>query len=140
MRKRDREHAPLFMVRTGGGLAPASSLDAELLDGVKMGATVEVAIRQTRSRKMHRAYWAAAARVVENVEGYPSTEHLHEATKMELGYVRRLRLMDGTLTYVPDSTAFAAMDQRQFKTFCDKAFRLWAETFGWDPLAGSDKA
>lgn len=135
MAKRDRETAPLLLRRTGSGFAPASSFDAEMMDDIAMGSEVEVQIKQRRSRKMHKAYWAAAARVVDNVEGYPTTTHLHEATKMELGYCQRLRLMDGTIAYVPDSTAFSAMSQQEFRTFMDRAVKLWIETFGFDPLA-----
>lgn len=139
MTKRDREQAPIMMMRTASGLAPWSSFDAEALDALKMGAQCEVTIKQHRSRSQHRLYWVAASRVAENVEGYPSAEHLHDATKMHLGYVQRVRRIDGTIVFLPDSTAFAAMDQAEFKIFCDRAFKLWAETFGFDPLAAIEE-
>jgi len=137
--RRDREQAPLMMQRTGSGLSPWSSFDAEALDAVKMGAPVEVTIRQPRSRSQHRLYWMAASRIAENVEGYPSAEHLHDATKVHLGYVQRIRRIDGTVMFIPDSTAFAAMDQAEFKVFFDRAVKLWAETFGFDPLAAIEE-
>ena len=128
-----------MMQVTGPGLSPWSSFDAEAIDALKMGAPVEVTIKQPRSRSHHRLYWMAAARVVENVEGYPSSEFLHEATKLHLGYVQRIRRIDGTIVYLPDSTAFAAMDQAEFKIFFDRAIKLWIETFSFDPLAAIEE-
>jgi len=134
MPKRDRETAPIMMMRVASGLAPWSAFDAEALDGLKMGAQCHVTIKQHRSRSHHRLYWMAASRVVENIEGYPSAEHLHEATKLHLGYVQRVRRIDGSIVYLPDSIAFSAMSQQEFSVFFDRAVKLWAETFGFDPL------
>jgi hypothetical protein len=73
-------------------------------------------------------------------EPYPTGEVLHEALKMALGYVRFIRHIDGRMTAIPDSTAFASMDQAQFREYFDAAVKTLAERFGFDPLAMENAA
>lgn len=135
--KTDTEKAPIFMRRTIGGLAPVSAYDAERLDAYAAGGDLEVHIRQRRSLPQQRLYWVTLQKVVDATGDYPTAEHLHDALKMALGYVRLMKRLDGSIIAIPDSTAFAAMDGAAFREFFDKAMKAIAERWGFDPL-GAD--
>lgn len=135
MAKSDIDKAPILMVRTRNGyLAPVGPFDAERLDRVQAGATVEVTIRQRRSVPQLRLYWAVLGKCVENLDGYPSSEHLHEALKLHLGYTSPIKRVTGETVWLPDSAAFAAMDAAEFKVFMDRAFDVLATMLGVDPM------
>lgn len=135
MARSDADRAPVLLRRTRHGLSPVSSFDAERVEQIAMGQTVEVAIKQRRSSQHQRLYWAVLGKVVENVEGYPTSERLHDALKLALGYTTPIRQVTGETVWLPDSTAFARMEQAEFKVFTDRAFRLLADMLGCDPLA-----
>lgn len=137
VRLSDTERAPIMMRRTAHGLFPVAAYDLERLDRYSIGATVEVRIMQRRSLPQQRLYWSILARVVENTDQWPSSEHLHEALKLHLGYTQPLRTVDGRTTWRPDSTAFAAMDAAEFKVFFDRSMELISTVIlpGIDPVS-----
>jgi hypothetical protein len=100
---------------------------------VSEGAAVQVTVRQSRSGKHHRRYWAVLTKIVEATDSYPSADHLHESLKFALGYVRPMRHLSGKLTFIPDSTAFDAMDQVEFNACYERAMAKLAEAFGVNP-------
>lgn len=132
----DTDRAPVMMRRTPQGLCPAAPFDLERLDRYGIGATVEVRIMQRRSLPQQRLYWSILACVVENTDEWPTSEHLHEALKLHLGYTQPLRTIDGRTTWRADSTAFAAMDAAEFRAFFDRAMGLISSEIlpGVDPL------
>lgn len=143
-KKTDAERAPIFMRKCRGGLFPASAFDAERLDLCAPGVDIEVTMKQRRSLPQMRLYWGMLARVVENTDGWATSEHLHEAIKLHLGYTRPVKTIDGRPAWMADSIAFANMDAAEFRVFFDRAAEAIA-TFilpGVDPLAlvkeGSD--
>ena len=119
--------APIRMTRTPQGLSPASAYDQERLDQYRVGASVEVTIRQDRSLPHHRLYWAILSEVVHNQEVFSTVEALHEAIKTELGYIKPAYRIDGTVHFVSDSISFKSMDEAQFNVFFDKAMDLICE-------------
>lgn len=142
MAKLDRETPPLILVRTSHGLSAWADFDAEVLDQIPMGTQVEVPkmhLRLSRSVRQLRLYWKALGRVVENVEGYPTAKKLHNTVKLELGYVERVRRLDGTIEYIPDSTALNKMTDAEYQIYFDQVMKLLAETFGFDPLAAIEE-
>lgn len=133
----DTERAPVMMRRVRGGLSPVSSFDAERLDRYGIGVDLEVRIMQRRSIPQQRLYWAMLGRVVENTDDWPTSEHLHEALKLHLGYTTPMKTVDGRTVWRPDSTAFASMDGAEFKVFFDRAVETIATHIlpGVDPIA-----
>ena len=133
----DADRLPMLMKRTPGGLSPVDAFDTERLDKYALGATVEVRVHQRRSTQHHRLYWAVLSRVSENCEQFPKAELLHDALKRHLGYVKRVQTITGEVCFIPDSTAFAAMDQSEFNAFFDRAMQVIAEFVipGVDPIA-----
>lgn len=133
--KSDAERAPLFMRRQGMSLVPTGAFPAARLEQYADGSIVEVTLKRRRSNPQNALYWATLAKVVTATDAYPTAEALHEALKMDLGYTVPIKTLDGKIFYLPDSTAFAKMDQAGFKRFFDQAMLRLAETFGFDPLA-----
>ena len=135
-RRTDAERAPILMRRTRGGLSPVAAFDAERLERYGIGADVEVTIKQRRSLPQMRLYWSMLARVVENTDGWPTSEHLHEALKQHLGYTQPLKTVDGRTVWIADSIAFAKMDAAEFRVFFDRAVETIATAIlpGVDPF------
>lgn len=123
------------MRKRGGALYPVAAYDAERLDDLQAGVDIEVTIKQRRSSPQHRLYWATLANVVAATGKWPSAASLHKLLKMELGVTQIMLRLNGEPVVVPDSTAFARMDQAEFQRYFNAAMALLAEATGVDPLA-----
>lgn len=94
---------------------------------------VRVEVRRPRSVIMNGMYWAQLHEIVESsATTYPTAEHLHDAIKLELGYVSPVYRFDGTVDLVPDSTAFDKMTQADFNAFYGKAMNMIQTHLGID--------
>ena len=135
-----KENAPLVLRRTERGLEPRSRFAADLLSQYAIGSDVEITIKKRRSPKQLARYWVMLSEVVEATGAWPSAEKLHEALKLDLGFVTPMRLLDGRMVYMPDSTAMSKMDAAQFSRFFERAAARLAEVCGFDPLAETQEA
>lgn len=135
MAQRTREKPGIIVKRTPRGLSPASGYDAEVLAGLPLGAEFDLLPRSRRSLPQLRTYWKALTLVVNATDLWPSPEHLHEALKIDLGYVTVIRGMDGKRLVITDSAGINAMDATEFKAFFDRAMARLAEVTGIDPLS-----
>jgi hypothetical protein len=135
MPKKDIDKAPIIFRKTPHGLSPVSAFEQEALDRYPLGVDLEITIKQRRSLPQLKTYWKMLSFVNNATDVYPSAEHLHEALKLHMGYVTPLLRLDGKQEYIPDSTAFSAMDGAEFKVFMDRAVRTLAERFQLDPLS-----
>jgi hypothetical protein len=131
---------PIYMRRVGSTLQCVSAMDQELLTSYGEGVDLEVNISRKRSLPQLRLYWSILGKVVEATDAYPTAEHLHDAIKLELGYVRPIRKIDGSLRFLPDSVALHEMEQPDFQVYFDRAMQLIAQTFGFDPLKDMEAA
>ena len=138
--KTDREKIPLILRRTERGLEPRSALARDLLAQYAVHSDVEVAVRKRRSLPQLRLYWAMLNTVIEATGSWPTAEHLHDALKLDLGYVTLVKTMDGRQMMIPDSAAMSKMDSAQFQKFFDAAAARLAEVCGFDPLAETQEA
>lgn len=138
--KTDREKIPLVLRRTERGLEPRSRLAHDILNQYAEHSDVEVTIKKRRSLPQLRLYWAMLNNVVEATGAWPDAEHLHDAIKLDLGYVTPIRTMDGKLAMIPDSAAMSRMDSAEFKRFFDAAAARLSELCGFDPLAEHQEA
>jgi hypothetical protein len=114
------ERAPILMARRGPFLAPLAPLDAEQLERFPAGAALKVKITQPRNVGRHRLYWAALQLVRDNMDEPPPLDHLHEAVKVRLGYVRTIRFSNGETARIPDSIAFDKMTEAEHREFFDR--------------------
>lgn len=139
MKRASRETAPLVLRRTDRGLEPRSRLAADLLQKYPLHADVEVTIKRKRSHPQLRLYWVMLHKVVEATDAFPSAEKLHDALKLDLGFVTPMKTLDGRTVYMPDSAAMNGMDADEFRRFFDKAVARLAEVCGFDPLEAMDE-
>jgi len=133
--KPDIDHAPLVLRRTERGLEPRSRLASDLLSDYALHSEVEVRIKKRRSSPQNALYWVGLARLVEATDAYPTTQAIHNALKLDLGYTTPIRRLNGEIVWEPDSTAFSNMHGPDFQRYFDKARKLVIETFGCDPWA-----
>ena len=132
---------PILMVRTRAGLSPAQAYDAERLDEITIGATVEVTVRQRRSNANHRHFFAVLGQLVASgAVPFESTDDLLSALKMACGITELRQGVGGAPYIVPGSISYAAKDEPAFKAFKDKAFALIASHYGVDPTALESEA
>lgn len=125
----------------GRALVPATSYDLERCQRFKTGQRVKAEkIVKPRSLPMQGMYWACLSEFVRATECVPTAEHLHNLIKMKTGYVTPAMMPDGSLYWLPDSTAFEKMDDAQFSTFIKVADRWCAETFGAPLLTAREDA
>ena len=129
-----RERPPLLFEVSGDHrplLIASDELTFEWLDKQPLGTTLQADnLRKPRSLPRHRFYWKALSEIVAATECAPTAEHLHAALKIGTGYAMPVKLQDGTLVWVPDSTSFEAMDDAEFAKFMDTATKWTAENLG----------
>ena len=94
---------------------------------------VRVEVKRPRSNVHNSMYWAQLSEIIESGgTKYPTAEHLHDAIKMELGYVQPVYRLDGSVELVPDSTAFDKMTQVDFNAFYERAMEMIQTHLGID--------
>ena len=130
-----RERPPLLfeVVHAGNSvrLLPEDSTTFDALAKCRHGSVLQAdSLRKPRSLPRHRFYWKALSEIVAATECAPTAEHLHAALKIGTGYAMPVKLQDGTLVWVPDSTSFEAMDDAEFAKFMDAATKWTAENLG----------
>jgi len=137
--KREKPPAPM-VEKAARGLIPVAAYDAELLWADPVGTEYDLVKRTRRSWPQLKLYWSMLNRVVKGAGKWPSAEHLHEAIKLTLGYVREVvNLRTGEVSLVADSAALDAMSPDEFRVFFDSATELLAARLGFDPLAFTEE-
>jgi hypothetical protein len=132
MTKKDKRPSPIVALGRGG-LSPVTAWDAELLADMPQGAEFDLVARSKRSAAHNGKYWVQLGHIVKATEAFPTPEKMHQWVKMRLGYVETIYGPKGEpLAVIPDSTAFAQMDQAEFNGFYERAVRLIAEEMGID--------
>lgn len=97
-----------------------------------------VQIKRTKGRSavQNARYWSILSRVIESDAcKFGSPETLHDAIKMELGFIEFQRRLNGEVYIVPKSMAFDKMSHEEFTEFNRKAMALISEHYldGQDP-------
>jgi hypothetical protein len=94
---------------------------------LKTGALVSGRIARSRSIHHHRLYWKVLECAVNATDWWDTPELLHIALKEATGHFTIVRLMNGRMVKVPGSTSFDEMNQDEFNSYCEAAFRILAE-------------
>lgn len=132
MAKRTIKEKPVFgFRRKGDHLVPDMEFDAHALDGIAQGELVRLEIREFRSAKRHRLYWAMLHEVIEATGCNLTASRLHDVIKIKTNHVDVVGLPDGTLYALPGSIAFDKISEAEFVDFFKKAQQFLAETFGY---------
>lgn len=124
-------------IRRGDKLVPADIHAEDWLREIKDGKEIIVSGRKARNVKHHRLFFALLKKFQENAEGWGDVdlEDILDAVKFQLGYVRRVRRLDGEFEHRPRSISFASMDQVTFDRFFERAAYHLAIHLGTDPEA-----
>lgn len=134
-RKKDKPPAPIVR-KEARGLVPVAAYDAEELDGFALGTEFDLVARTKRSIPQNGTYWKALQVAIDATGRWQSREALHTALKVKLGYVEPIFDLKGKVIGMkPDSTAFEAMDHKEFRAFMDRAMAELSEAVGFDVLA-----
>lgn len=128
----------IILRKERGGLSPASAIDAERLAQFADGAEFNAAPMARRSSKQNRLYWKILTDMREATflgDRYPTSEHLHSALLVDLGFVSVTYDLDGAPRVTRDSTAFDRMKPDEFAAYLTRALARLAEVTGVDPAA-----
>lgn len=132
---------PFIFEWNGAALVPSTPYDLERCQMYKRGQQLKAdKLVKPRSLPMQGMYWACLSQFVQATECVPTAEHLHNLIKMKTGYVTPAVMPDGTLYWIPDSTAFDKMGQSEFNDFVAKADKWCLETFGAPLLQAQEAA
>ncbi|MHC5307551.1 hypothetical protein [Bartonella sp. LJL80] len=125
-----KETAPLYLIKKGNGLLPASEMDMRILDAIHDGETVETRIKNRRNGGRLRAYWKMLHEVVKATECAPSIEALHQIVKLETGHTTDV-LLRGYKVKIPASISFDKMTEPEMIDYFEHAKRFLAEAYGY---------
>lgn len=134
-----RKKEPVCLrVTAAGALEPASAYySAELRSRrLRVGDLVHADLTKPRNPRHHRLVFALLQKVLENMDGLQTIEQLLTIIKIKLGRVDTLvDASSGKAYYVPQSIAFASMDQTEFSVLWRDLCRLVARDYfpGMDP-------
>jgi hypothetical protein len=121
----------IFAHVTDKGFIPASPHDYQIMqDNYANGVQVRLNVTQPRSVRENRFYWVSLQNLIDAGADFPSAEVMHQAIKLELGYVTPVKTMSSGVHFIPSSTSFERMDQSEFKRFMKQADELLLRTYG----------
>ena len=133
-KRKDKPPAPIVR-KDARGLSPAAAYDAEALDGFALGTEFDLVARTKRSIPQNGTYWKALQFAIDATGRWPHREALHTALKVKLGYVEPIFDLNGKVVGMkPDSTAFEAMNHKEFRDFMDRALSDLSDAVGFDVL------
>jgi hypothetical protein len=114
------ERPPIMMARVGDNLVPLDDLARQEVAAFPARKPIKVRASQPRSIPRHRLYWAALELVRENMDNPPTTEILHKAVKIRLGYSHLIAFKDGSQAIVDGSVAFDKMTDAEHAEFFER--------------------
>lgn len=127
-----KEHPPIYVMRQGDFLRPEYEADAEWIRRHPTGTRIKVSLHTGRSPARLGFYWSMLSRLVRATDCAPTPEALHEAIKLELGFVQRVRVK-GMTVLVPGSVAFGKMTEAEFGEYLERAIEWIAANYGVTP-------
>lgn len=114
-------------------LEAADAETNEWLSKKAHGTYIEATTVEPRNGAHHRLFFALLHMVFENQDTWPSQELLLDAIKIGVGYSTAIhvKLPDGRVceTHLPESIAWAKMDQARFDRFYDSVCDLVARDY-----------
>lgn len=127
-----RKEPVCLRVTPGGMLEPASAYYASMLRArrLRVGDLVHADLTKPRNPKHHRLVFALLQRVLDNQDGLVTIEQLLTVVKIKTGRVETIvDASSGKVFYVPQSIAFASMDQGEFSVFWTDLCRVVARDY-----------
>lgn len=115
------ERAALILTWDGAAFRPRTRLDARMCERFGQDRPLEAVVKERRSEPKNRLYWAVLQAVVDATGKWPTSEALHWALKIKLGYIEEIAAVDGKVLIRPRSTSFGKMGEQDFRTYFDAA-------------------
>lgn len=107
-------------------LRPADDAGAEVLQGLKVGAYVYVAVTRPRNIQHHRLYWALCSHIAEAIGA--DRENVSDVIKLRTGHCTIVQTKTERVR-LPRSISFAKMDQAEFRLFFERCVKVVCEEF-----------
>lgn len=107
-------------------LRPADDAGAEVLQGLKVGAYVYVAVTRPRNIQHHRLYWALCSHIAEAIGA--DRENVSDVIKLRTGHCTIVQTKTERVR-LPRSISFAKMDQAEFRVFFERCVKVICEEF-----------
>lgn len=123
-----KEKPPLYLIRRGRALYPASGLAERMIETLPLNKVLRTnKPTQPRSVKQNALYWALLTLAAENMSEPVTSDALHEWMKLRLGVTVTIRLKNGKTDTVAGSTAFENMPPEEFGPHLDRVADLICE-------------
>lgn len=119
-----KEQEKIFLRRTKAGFEPAYDRDADLLRDIPVGAVVSTVPKRPRNPRRLRWWWALLHKVAESHPFYSRAEQVALHLKYRTGHVEPVVIVKGDAVethLVPQSIAYDAMTESEFRAFVDRA-------------------
>ena len=113
-----------FFKKMPGCLVPAYEEDERWLTGKKVGAFLEVDIREPRNGKLLAKWWSLANFLAEHSNRFPNSEYASKYMLIQLGYYTMIRTPEGGGIPIADSISFANMSEDTFSEVFNNACEL----------------
>jgi len=123
--------ARFLAIKHLGSLRPIDQAGEDAMRKIRHDQVVTIEVKRPRNVRFHRMYWALVTLVWEQLDEqrYPTAEDLHSAIKIAAGLRTRIVLPDGTVGFIPGSTAFHKMTEDDFAAFFDRVCNLISRHF-----------
>lgn len=113
--------------RRDGVLVPVDRAARDWLSTLDDNRAVMVSVRRPRNPDHHRLLFALLNLVVESTDKWPDVDTLLHDLKLATGLVEKhVNGITGEIVVRPQSISFAAMDQKRFRQWFDRATFLIA--------------
>lgn len=126
-----------IFIRTAHGLSPDTDDERsrDVLQGVPLGALVQVDVTRPRNIARHRLYWLLCGRIAQSITGNLTAENISDILKIETGHCKIIKGVRD-LYKLPRSIAFHKMEEPEFAAFLDRCCEFICRT--WIPHMKAD--
>ena len=111
----------------GVAFRPRARFDAAMADQYRRRVPLEAKVKERRSLPQNNLYWAVLQSVVDATGKWPTSEALHWALRMQLGYIEEIASIDGEILTRARSTAFGKMSGHDYRVYFDSSMTLLTE-------------
>lgn len=116
--------AELWLIKVGSALHPDGPESQAVFDKMPFGKPLQAEVKQKRSAKHHRLFWAICARIANALDRDDlDAEAIADALKIETGHFWVYQSAKDGPRRVAKSIAWAKMDQLAFSDFFERCVR-----------------
>jgi hypothetical protein len=129
------DHRYFIMRYDGEALRPVNAAEREAM-AVRLYPGEDVAVHTVKQRSLPQLkyYWVKLKELLDSgaAPRLHDIDAIHDALKLEMGFVTPFITMRGRIEFRPKSIAMDKLDQDEMNAFIDRAWALIAEHWGVD--------